>query len=83
MPLLQVVLVLFLAVMENLNRLGVAAVMTVLDPDGLPLLLSPGAEGYHHGGSRSEDGRTRGRDGGLQRVSLVYIVRFHSLGICP
>lgn len=78
---LQLVLMLVLFLMENLNGLGVAAVMTVLDPDGFPLLLpSPGAEDYHHAHSGSEDTRTHGRgSGGLQRVDLVPIVRFRGV----
>lgn len=75
---LVLVLVLIIAAMEKMNTLGVVAVMTVLDPDGFPLLLSPGVEDHHHPGrSNGEDSRTyRIGGGGLQRVDLAHIVRF-------
>lgn len=80
-PLLQLLLlVLVLFLTEKLSGLGVAAVTTVLDPDGLPLLLSPAGseDDYHHARGGSEDARAHGRGsgGGLQRVDLVPIVRF-------
>lgn len=74
LPILLLQLI-FLAALANLDLFGAAALTTVLDQRGFPLLQAPGAEDHRF--PRSEDTQTcgRGSGGGLQRVDLVHIVR--------
>lgn len=74
LPILLLQLV-FLAALANLDLFGAAALTTVLDQRGFPLLQEPGAADHRFSRSEAAQACGRGSGGGLQRVDLVHVVR--------
>ncbi|CAM9172228.1 unnamed protein product [Ectocarpus sp. 4 AP-2014] len=75
LPMLLLQLI-FLAALVSFDFFSAAALTTVLDQRGFPLLQAPGAEDHRF--SRREDTQTcgRGSGGGLRQVDLVHIGTF-------
>ncbi|CAM9172550.1 unnamed protein product, partial [Ectocarpus sp. 8 AP-2014] len=65
-----------LTALANLDLFGAAALTTVLDQRGFPLLQAPGAEDHRFSMSEGTQTCGRGSGGGLQRVDLVHIGTF-------